>query len=56
VAVGAGNEKIVEILIKAGADTDISDSLGVNAKKYAVLFHKEAIIQLFDTYAPAQGM
>jgi ankyrin repeat protein len=51
VAVGAGNEKLVEILLKAGADPDISDSLGVSARKYAALFHKEPIVKLFETYA-----
>jgi hypothetical protein len=56
VAVGASDEKMVETLLKAGADVDISDSLGVSAKKYAALFHKESIIRLFDACsAPAQN-
>jgi hypothetical protein len=56
VAVGASDEKIVEILLKAGADAEISDSLGVSAKKYASFFHKESIISLFDTYSAKKAM
>ena len=52
VAVGSANENIVEALLKAGADPDISDSLGVSARKYNALFKKEAIVNLFNTYAP----
>lgn len=52
VAVGAGDEGVVEALLTAGADPDISDSLGVSARKYATLFHKEAIVNLFNTLAP----
>ncbi|MDR2718986.1 MAG: ankyrin repeat domain-containing protein [Treponema sp.] len=52
VAAGACNEKMVEALLKAGADPDISDSLGVSARKYAKLFHQNAIIRLFDIYNP----
>ena len=52
VAVGAGDEKLVEALLKAGADTEIPDSMGVSARKYASLFHKSAITTLFSTYAP----
>jgi ankyrin repeat protein len=55
VAAGASQEKMVEILFKAGADPDISDSLGVSARKYASLFKNEAILDLFDTIAPAKG-
>ncbi|MDR2701366.1 MAG: ankyrin repeat domain-containing protein [Spirochaetaceae bacterium] len=56
VAVGTGDEKIVEVLLKAGADADISDSLGVSAKKYASFFHKESIMSLFDTYSAEKAM
>jgi len=52
VAVGAADEKMVEALLKAGADPDISDSLGASARKYASLFRKKAILDLFQTYAP----
>jgi len=52
VAVGAGDERMVEALLKAGADPEITDSMGVSARKYASLFHKNAITELFDSYAP----
>jgi len=52
VAVGAGDERMVEALLKAGADPEITDSMGVSARKYASLFHKESITTLFETYAP----
>jgi hypothetical protein len=55
IAAGASDEKIVEILLKAGADPDVSDSLGASARKYAALFHKESIINLFNTYAPQKN-
>ena len=56
VAVGAGEGKIVEILLKAGADPDISDSMGVSARKYANLFHKNDITTLFKTLAPPEPL
>jgi len=56
VAVGSGDEKFTEALLKAGADPDISDSLGTSARKYALLFHKESIISLFNTYAPPKAV
>ena len=55
IAVGAGDEKSVETLLKAGADPDIADSMGVSARKYATLFHKNSIVTLFDTYAPPKS-
>ena len=54
VAVGANDDLAVETLLKAGADPDVSDSLGVSARKYAALFHKTSITSLFETYAPAK--
>jgi len=50
VVVGAGDEDIVELLVKAGADPDIEDSLGVSARKYANLFKKSTMIALFNSY------
>ena len=52
VAVGAGDDQMVEALLRAGADPDISDSLGASARKYANLFNKKNMIDLFNTYAP----
>jgi hypothetical protein len=52
VAAGSSDEKMVEILLKAGADPDIPDSLGVSARKYASLFHNSVILNHFDTLAP----
>jgi ankyrin repeat protein len=55
VVVGAGDEEIVELLVKAGADPDVEDSLGVSARKYAALFRKTTMINLFDTYASGKA-
>jgi hypothetical protein len=52
VAAGASEVKMTEALLKAGADPDITDSLGASARKYAALFHNSSIIELFNTYAP----
>jgi len=51
VAVGIGDTKVVEALLKAGANPDIKDSMGVSARKYAELFHIDDITSLFQTYA-----
>jgi hypothetical protein len=56
VAVGAGEENIVETLLEAGSDPDIQDSMGASARKYAALFHKTAIISLFDKYNPSKAV
>jgi ankyrin repeat protein len=50
-AVGADDEAVAEALLKAGANPDIPDSLGVSARKYSALFHKSSILALFETYA-----
>jgi len=55
VAVGISDEVIVEELLKAGADPDIPDSLGMSARKYASLFNKKNITVLFDEFAPQKG-
>ena len=52
VAVGADDVIMVEELLKVGANPDISDHMGMSARKYASLFHKTAIMDLFNTYAP----
>jgi len=56
VAAGASIQNMVEALLKAGADADISDCLGVSARKYAALFHNSDMMELFDTYAPQKRM
>jgi ankyrin repeat protein len=45
------DERFVEMLLKAGADVDEPDALGVSAKQYAVLFNKPKILGLFKKYA-----
>jgi hypothetical protein len=52
VAVGADETEIVEELLKAGANPDISDNMGMSARKYASLFRKTELVNLFNTYAP----
>ena len=54
VAIGSGKENIVEALLKAGADPNIADSLGVNAREYATLFHNQKILYLLSVYAPVK--
>jgi ankyrin repeat protein len=54
-AVGSGDEEIAASLLKAGADPDLQDSMGVSARKYAALFNKKGIVSLFDTYAPKKA-
>jgi hypothetical protein len=51
IAVGADDEAVVEALLKAGASPDISDSLGLSARKYATLYHKSSMLALFETCA-----
>jgi uncharacterized protein len=48
VVVGVGDEEIVEMLVNAGADPDIKDSLGVSARKYAALFGNKKMLAVFD--------
>jgi len=55
VAVGAGDEKMVSALLQAGANPDIPDKMGVNARKYIALFHNSAIMSLLDKYAPQKA-
>ncbi|MCL2374448.1 MAG: ankyrin repeat domain-containing protein [Treponema sp.] len=51
-AVGAGDSGVTDALLKAGADPDIPDGMGVSARKYAALFNKKAMVALFDAYPP----
>jgi len=48
-AVGNGNVRIVELLIRNGADPDIKDSMGMSARDYANLFRKPDIIKILET-------
>lgn len=50
-AVGLNDEVSTELLLKAGANPDAPDSLGASARKYALLFNKPAMVELFKTYA-----
>jgi hypothetical protein len=51
IAVGGDDEVVVEALLKAGADLDIPDALGMSARKYATLYRKSAMLELFETYS-----
>jgi uncharacterized protein len=48
VVVGSGDEEIVEMLFKAGANPDIKDALGVSARKYATIFGNQKMLAIFD--------
>jgi hypothetical protein len=50
-SVGLNDTIFTEILLKAGANPDEPDALGASARKYAVLFNKPAITELFDKHA-----
>jgi uncharacterized protein len=51
-AVGKANGKITDLLLEAGADTDITDNLDMSALKYAELFKYSQLIPLL-TERPA---
>ena len=51
ISVGMNDERFVEMLLKAGAKVDEPDALGVSAGKYAALFNKPKITELFEKYA-----
>jgi ankyrin repeat protein len=55
IAVGLNDEASTERLLKAGANADEPDSLGASARKYALLFNKPAMVELFKTYAGQSG-
>jgi hypothetical protein len=52
IAVGLNDEKSATLLLQAGANADEPDSLGASARKYAMMFHKEGMVKLFEQYAP----
>jgi hypothetical protein len=43
--------KLTGILLSAGADPDITDGMGMSARKYAALFKNQEVLKLFDLYA-----
>ncbi len=47
-AVGNGDKKIVELLVKSGADSNIKDSMDMSARDYAVLFKRDDLLQIID--------
>lgn len=49
-AVGNGNAKIVELLLKAGANPDVQDGMGMSARSYANLFKNDDLIKLMNNY------
>lgn len=51
-AVGNGDYKIVDLLLKNGANPDIQDSMGMSARGYANLFKKNGIDRLMEKYPP----
>ena len=55
VAVGAGEAQVTEMLVKAGANPDIADSMGMSARQYAGLFHRDAIESIFNTLSPPKA-
>ena len=55
IAAGAGDEAVVSALLKAGADPDETDSMGMSARKCASLFHQKNLISLFDEMRPLKA-
>lgn len=49
-AVGNGDAKIVEVLLKAGADPDIPDGMGMSARSYANLFKKADLVKILNKF------
>jgi hypothetical protein len=51
ISVGLNDTVCAEMLLKAGANPDDPDLLGVSARKYATLFNRSAMVALFNAYA-----
>lgn len=47
-AVGKGADDVALMLLKAGADPEITDKLGMSAKTYAHLFKRTAVLELLE--------
>jgi hypothetical protein len=54
-SVGLNDTVFTEMLLNAGANPDEPDALGASARKYAALFNKPDITELFDKYAGQQS-
>jgi hypothetical protein len=50
IAVGLNDEESAAELLKAGANADDPDALGASARKYAALFNKPGMKDLFEKY------
>ena len=48
IAVGRNDADTSKALLESGADADLSDKLGLSARKYAKLFHHPAMQALFE--------
>jgi ankyrin repeat protein len=51
ISVGLNDAVFTEMLLHSGANPDDPDALGASARKYASLFNKPAIMELFKKYA-----
>lgn len=52
IAVGKNDVASSTLLLEAGADPELTDKLGLSARKYAKLFHDPAMNALFDRFPP----
>lgn len=55
-AVGNGNLRIVELLLKHGADADKQDGMGMSARAYANLFKKPGMVELFEKFPKKEAL
>lgn len=53
-AVGNGSSKIVETLLKAGADPDVKDGMGMSARAYANLFKNTELMKIMAKFPKAE--
>ena len=53
-AVGNGDAKIVDLLLKNGANPDLKDSMGMSARTYASLFKRGDLVELINKYPPKE--